>query len=74
MDVGGFANTIVEGIKTLYEAQGINEVLKQNYGVCFSVGYVFYLLGSIKKKTIMPGKEAEDSALILKCKKEFGGE
>lgn len=65
---------VVEGFKTLYEAQGISEVLRQNYKVFLGTGYVAWLLHSINHKEITPGKEAEDAALIIKCKEEYGRE
>ncbi|MCL6500543.1 MAG: hypothetical protein K6T16_00730 [Candidatus Pacearchaeota archaeon] len=63
-----------EIVKIFYEAPGISQVLRQQYNVSFGAGYVAWLLYSIHHKQVMPGKEAEDAALVMKCLKEFGGE
>ena len=63
-----------EGFKTFYEAQGISQVLKQQYHIFLGTGYIAWLLHSIKHKQVMPGKEAEDAALVIKCREEYGGE
>lgn len=65
-------NNVVDRMCDLYKAQGISKILKQEYRVHFGTGYVFYLLGAIKDKRVMPDKEAEDSLLIQKCIEEFG--
>lgn len=71
MDVKKFFKDFIDTEKNLCEAQGITEILKQEYGIQFGKGYVFYLLRSIENKRVMPN-EAEDSFLVLKCKEEFG--
>ncbi len=62
-----------EGLKIIYEAQGISQVLRQQYQVVLGAGYVAWLLNSINHKRVMPDQEAEDAALVLKCLEEYGG-
>lgn len=71
MNIEKFVKEFIERGRNLYEAQGIVEILKKEYGIHFGKGYVFYLLEAMKDKRVMP-EEAEDSLLILKCKEEFG--
>lgn len=59
-----------EDFRTLYEAKGINEILKQEYQVSLGTGYIIWLLYSIKHKQVMP-EEVKDATLIIRCKEEY---
>lgn len=62
-----FFNTAI----TLYKAEGISETLKYD-GIHFSAPYIAYLLNNMKKKTIIPEKEAEHAAILIEYLKKYG--